>query len=330
MTALGNLVDSGEVLVAELDGLKVGLDTLGVGGLGEHAVAAAETPGNEDLGQGVAALLGDLVEGLVLGDTLAGGGDLVLGAQRRVGLGQDVLGEAVVDQLVVRQEGVDLNLVDHGHDLGVLGHGLELRDGPVGHTNSTGLAVGVQLLHGAPCLLMVLREVFEDHVLYTGLIGARVIGGGGGGAEELIYLSIGADLGLLLGLLLGGNGPVNEEEVDVVEPHPLEGVLKGPEDVIVTVQVVPDLGGHENVLTLDGGVGGEEIMDCITHLVLVEVEPGAIQVTVASVESSSDGGVGLALGALASEGTETDGGELDSVAQCASLSSRHNDMIVCR
>lgn len=142
------------------------------------------------------------------------------------------------------------------------------------------------------------------------------------------YLSIRADLGLLLSLLLGGNGPVDEEEIDIVELHPLEGVLNGPEDVIVTVQVVPDLGGHEDVRTLDGGVGSEEIADSITHLVLIHVEPGAVQVTVASVESAGDGGVGLALGALTGEGTETNSGERNSVAQCASLSRRHNDVIL--
>lgn len=165
---LGHLVDSLEVGIAEADALEVGLNALGVGTLGEHTVTTTQTPGNQNLGEGVAALLGNSVQGLVLADTLAGGGDLVLRAQRRVGLGQDVVGEAVLHQLFVGQEGVDLNLVDHRLDLGELGHSLKLGDGPVGHTNGLGLAIGIQLLHGTPCLLVVLGQVLEDHVLLTG------------------------------------------------------------------------------------------------------------------------------------------------------------------
>lgn len=165
VTTLGDLVDGLEVLVGQLDALEVGLDTGGVGALGEHHVAATQTPGNEHLGQGVAALLGDLVEGLVLADPLAGGGHLVLGAQGRVGLGEDVVLEAELDQLVVGQEGVDLNLVDMRLDLGELEQLLETRDGPVGNTDGLGLAVPVDLLHGAPCGLGVLSELLEDDVL---------------------------------------------------------------------------------------------------------------------------------------------------------------------
>ena len=166
VTALGDLIDSRKVLITELDALEVGLNALGVGALGEHTVTTTQTPGNENLSKGVATLFGNSIEGLVLSDPLTSGGDLVLGTQRRVGLGHDVLGEAVLHQLVVGQEGVNLNLVDLGEDLGVLGHGLKLGDGPVGDTDSLGLAVGVELLHGAPCLLVVLGEVLEDNVLY--------------------------------------------------------------------------------------------------------------------------------------------------------------------
>ena len=170
VTALGHLVDGLKVGIAELDALEVGLDTLGVRALGEHNVATAQTPGDQHLGQGVAALLGNLVEGLVLADPLAGGGHLVLRAQRRVGLGHDVVGEAVLHQLLVGQEGVDLDLVEVRLHLGELGHLLQLRDGPVGDTNGLGLAVLVDLLNGAPCRLGVLGQVLEDDILsFTGL-----------------------------------------------------------------------------------------------------------------------------------------------------------------
>lgn len=159
VTALGDSVDSGEVFVAELNALKVGLNTRGVGALGENNVAAAQTPGNEDLGEGVTALLGDLVQSLVVTDPLTGGGDLVLRAQGRVGNGQNVLGEAVLDQLLVGEEGVNLDLVDVRRHLGELGHLLEAGDGPVGDTNGLGLALLINLLHGAPCGLGVLGEI---------------------------------------------------------------------------------------------------------------------------------------------------------------------------
>ncbi len=167
MTALSDLVDSGVVGIGELDALEVGLDARGVGALGEHNVAAAKTPGNQDLGEGVAALLRDVVQGGVLADALAGGGDLVLGSQRRVGLGHDVVLEAVLHQLLVGQEGVDFNLVEVRLDLGVLEELLQAFNGPVGDTDSPGLLVFVQLLHGLPCGLGVFGQVLQNNVLHA-------------------------------------------------------------------------------------------------------------------------------------------------------------------
>jgi hypothetical protein len=117
---------------------------------------------------------------------------------------------------------------------------------------------------------------------------------------------------------------VNQEQVDVVKLEALEGVIDGPEDVVVAVEVVPDLGGHEDVRSLDGGVLLEEIADTLANLVLVQVEPGTVKVTVASAQSSGNGSIGLALGALAGESAETDGGDLNPVAQCESLSVGHD------
>lgn len=138
--------------------------------------------------------------------------------------------------------------------------------------------------------------------------------------ESSSHLSIGTDQRLTLAVLLASNRPVDKEEVHVVELETLERVVEGPEDVIVAVQVVPDLGAHEDVLTLDGGVGLEEIMDGVPDLTLIEVEPRAVKLTVAYLEGSRDGGVGLALGALVGEGTEANGGHFHAVGQCVSLS----------
>lgn len=121
---------------------------------------------------------------------------------------------------------------------------------------------------------------------------------------------------------------MDQVEVHVVQLQALQGVLDGPEDIIVAVEVVPHLGADEDVGPLDGGVGLQEIVDSITNLVLVEVVPGAVQVTVSSVERNGDSIVSLALGALASEGTEANRGDGDSVAQCVGLSVRHVKSIV--
>ena len=165
VTALGNLVNSLEVGVRQVDALEVGLHTCRVATLGQHNVATAQTPCDENLGQSVAALGRNVVQSLVIADTLTGGRDLVLRAQRRVGSGQDFLLEAVVHQLVVGQEGVDFDLVDLRLDLGELKQLLGVGNSPVGNTNGTDLLILVELLHGSPRGLGVLGKVLEDHVL---------------------------------------------------------------------------------------------------------------------------------------------------------------------
>lgn len=138
------------------------------------------------------------------------------------------------------------------------------------------------------------------------------------------YLSIGANLGLLLGLLLRSNGPVNQEEVNVVELQVLQRVVEGPLDILRTVQVVPDLGAHEEVLALNRGVLLEEVLDGLANLIFIQVEPSTVQVSVTSPQSVEGGLVGLALVALTGEGTEANTRDGDSVAELESLAVRHD------
>jgi len=118
---------------------------------------------------------------------------------------------------------------------------------------------------------------------------------------------------------------VDEEEVNVVKLQTLQRVLDGPDDILVAVQVVPDLGAHKNVLTLDRRVLLEEVADSITDLLLVLVEPGTVEVSVTSAKGVESGIVGFTLGALAGEGTETDTGDGDAVVELEGLSRRHDD-----
>lgn len=139
------------------------------------------------------------------------------------------------------------------------------------------------------------------------------------------YLAVRANLRLTLAILLGSNGPVNEEHINVVKSKTLQRVVNGPEDVLITVEVVPHLGADEDVLTLHGGVLLQEVTDTLTNLTLVQVVPGTVQVTVTGLQGSGDSSIGLALGTLTSEGTKADARNLDAVAQCESLSVGHDD-----
>ncbi len=130
MSALGDLLDGFEVCVRELGDLRVALDARGRRALGQHDVAATQPPREQDLRQRVPAAVRDLVERLVRAHLLARRGDLILGSEGRVGLDDDVVGLAELDQLLVRQERMHLDLVDLGLDFGEAQQLLEARYRP--------------------------------------------------------------------------------------------------------------------------------------------------------------------------------------------------------
>lgn len=204
--------------------------------------------------------------------------------KRRVSGGHDVLREAVVDQLGVGQEGVNFNLVDSRLDLGESHELLKTVNGPVGDTNGLGLARCVNLLHCSPGGLGVLGQLLLDDVL-----------------------ALLVQLGHVLVILLSGDGPVDEEQVNVVQAEVVERVLERPLDLLGLVKVVPDLCANEDILTLDARVLLEEVANSGANLILVLVEPGTVKVSVTSLQCVQSGLVRLALGALVGEGTEADG-----------------------
>lgn len=292
MAALGDALHGLEVGLGQVGHQEVGLDAAGRRALGQDGVAPLQAPAQQDLGERVPAAVGDLVEGHVGADLLARVGDLVLGAQGRVRLGQDAVLQAELDEVVVGEEGVDLDLVDGGLDLGEGEELLQAFDGPVGDTDSLDLARLVELLDDAPRGLWVLGELLVDDVL-----------------------AISADLGLVVVSPLGSDGPVDEVQVDVVETELAQGLVEGMSDVLGLVHVVPELGANEEVLALQGGILLEVVADGITDLLLVLVEGSAVQVPVADLEGLPDGLVALALGALVGEGAEAQAGHLDAVVQ---------------
>lgn len=108
---------------------------------------------------------------------------------------------------------------------------------------------------------------------------------------------------------------MDEEEVDIVELQLAEAVVDAPLDVGGGVEVLPDLCGDEEVLAADVGVGVEELADAGADLVLVQVEPGAVEVAVAGLEGGDDGAVRLAWLADAGEGAEAQGGHQPAVVE---------------
>lgn len=116
---------------------------------------------------------------------------------------------------------------------------------------------------------------------------------------------------------------MEEEEVNVGKLESLEGVVEGPQDILVAVQMIPDLGGDEDVLALDGWVLLEEVADGVTDLVLVLVEPGTIQVPVSNAKGVRDGLVCLSHRTLVGEGTETEPRNGHAVAELERDSARH-------
>lgn len=304
MPSVGDLLDGVKVGLAQLGDEPVALDALRGGALGQDNVAALETPCEQNLRKVVAASLGNFVELGVGANLLAGAGNLVLGAERGVGGDENVVFLAVLDELGVGEEGVDFDLVDHGLDLGDAEQLLQAGDGPVGDSDGLGLARVVNLLHGAPCWLRVLGELLLDDVF-----------------------AVGSQLGHVVVVALCGNGPVDEERVDVVDAQVLQRRLKTPLDLLGLVQVVPYFCDNEKVLALDVGVFLEEIADGVANFALVLVEPRAVEMAVASLERGHYGGVGLARCAFAGKGAESDGWHDDAIGKLERLLVREGSHI---
>lgn len=126
--------------------LEVGVNARLADGLGDDTPSLLQTPQKEHLLGSTALLLGQLQQGRVLVQRRVGG------TQAGVAGGVDALGGVVSNQLGRRVVGVQLNLVDGGHDLGagVVQKLLEVLDSKVGNTDVLNLAGGRELLHFLP------------------------------------------------------------------------------------------------------------------------------------------------------------------------------------
>lgn len=147
------------------------------------------------------------------------------------------------------------------------------------------------------------------------------------------------ELGELVVVSLGihEQGPVHEEEVDIVETELLQALLETQLDTGVVGG--PDLGDDEDVLALDAGCQG--VPDALADFVLVAVAVGAIDQLVAVLECEGDSFLDFALLALpcactmlvvcyltvSSPLTEANGRHLEAIVQCEGL-VRHCSEVV--
>ena len=88
--------------------------------------------------------------------------------------------------------------------------------------------------------------------------------------------------------VLGGQRPVDEVEVDVVEPEPVTALLEGAQRLVVAVRVVVQLGGDEDLVARQAGLG-----DRRADARLVAVHRGGVDVPVAGLEARSTASAGL-------------------------------------
>ena len=178
--------------------LQVVLDTRRSDGLGDDrdvlALSSLHVPDQQDLLGRSVVLLGNLLQGLVVGQRRTGG------SETRVGGEVDTLGLAEVDEGGRGTVDVGLTLVDGGDGLGRLQKGLQVLDTEVGDTDGLDLGRG-DLLHLPP-------GVDKVPVL----------------VEDLLVLTVdGVDR----------DGPVHQDQVDVVGLELLKRLVDDLGDVLV-------------------------------------------------------------------------------------------------
>lgn len=109
--------------------------------------------------------------------------------------------------------------------------------------------------------------------------------------------------------------------VKVVELQLGQGIVQSGLNVLGAVVGVPQLGGDEDVLTLQAGDVGEGLLDALADLLLVTVDLGQVEVAVASLQGLVDTGADLTGGGL--PGAVAQEGDLVAGAESGGLSCRH-------
>lgn len=204
-----------------------------------------------------ALLLGNLLHALVLEQRAA------RAAERAVRHDLDALALAEVDEVVLGQGRVVLDLVRGGHDLGLGEELLEVDPAVVAHAHGLRLARLDQAFHLLPR---------GDVVMVPGHVALPV-----GQLGEAVVVAV----------RVHPDGPVDQVQVDVVEPEELEGLVEA--DLGAGRVRVPQLGHDKDVLALHGA-RRDGRLDALADLVLVAVAVGRVDEAVAGLKGDLDGG----------------------------------------
>ena len=199
-------------------------------------------------------LLSDLLQGLVVGQGRVGG------SETRVGGEVDTLGLAELDESGRGAVDVGLTLVDGGDGLGLLQQSLQVLETEVGDTDGPSLGRG-DLLHLPPGVNKV--PVLVDLGLSLTVDGVCSM------SHDEEDQSGRTENAQKARMLTDGNGPVHQDQVDVVGSETLERLVNNLGDILV-LHVV-DLGGEEDLLS-----GNARVLDTGTNLGLVTVSLSAV------------------------------------------------------
>mmetsp|Transcript_37280 Transcript_37280/g.94000 ORF Transcript_37280/g.94000 Transcript_37280/m.94000 type:complete len:279 (+) Transcript_37280:174-1010(+) len=206
------------LLVGQLPGeraLDVGGDVGGRGGARDDGHAALHVPLEQHLRGAAPALRRDAAHDLVAQQRV-GHAARAQPAQRRVAHALHALAEAHARELALRQQWVQLHLVDHRLDARARQHRLHLRQAEVGHADGLDQARVHQPLHRAP-------RVQQAH----------------GG----VHLHAAAKV--VLAARHPRVGPVHQVQVQMAAPQVGQALLARGAHALRPVLLVPQLGGDE-------------------------------------------------------------------------------------
>jgi hypothetical protein len=161
LVLIRELLDSSNILFTELDLLEVLGDPGWSDRLGNNRVAANLTPSQDDLSRCSALLLSNSLD-LRTSDEEGNVEEVV--TESGVSGNVDVLLLCVSDKLFAGKDGVALDLVDGGNEVGLLNQSLEVLVCEVGDTDRADLALW-ELVDGLPCLTV------GDGVIDVDLVG---------------------------------------------------------------------------------------------------------------------------------------------------------------
>ena len=105
---------------------------------------------------------------------------------------------------------------------------------------------------------------------------------------------------------------MNQVQVDVIEPETPQGLLEGRGRALLSLIIVPQLGGHEELVTGDVP-GGDGLADGTPDGLLVPVERGSVDVSVSGRDGLADHAHRLIVAEL--PGAQSDLWHLSSVVE---------------